>query len=66
MKKTKGAQQKSPSNPPYYSSGQSDAELIAALAYSIWEQEGRPAGRDVEHWLQAEAQLRMCRVPDLA
>jgi hypothetical protein len=30
---------------------------IAAAAYSIWEQQGRPAGRDVEHWLQAELQI---------
>lgn len=25
-----------------------------AKAYEIWEQEGRPAGRDLEHWLLAE------------
>jgi hypothetical protein len=24
-------------------------------AYAIWEAEGRPEGRDVEHWLAAEA-----------
>jgi hypothetical protein len=33
-------------------------EEIAALAYSIWEQEGSPEGRDVEHWLQAELHIR--------
>ena len=32
---------------------------IAAVAYSIWEQEGRPEGCDVEHWLKAEAQIRL-------
>jgi len=31
---------------------------IAAVAYSIFEQNGQIPGRDVENWLQAEAQLR--------
>ncbi|MBI5683884.1 MAG: DUF2934 domain-containing protein [Verrucomicrobia bacterium] len=31
---------------------------IAARAYLIWEKEGRPVGRDFEHWLLAEAQLK--------
>jgi hypothetical protein len=31
---------------------------IAACARSIWEAEGRPHGRDLEHWLMAEARLR--------
>lgn len=30
---------------------------IAACARRIYEKEGRPQGRDMEHWLQAEAQL---------
>ena len=29
-------------------------EQIAAIAYSLWEQAGRPVGRDVEFWLEAE------------
>ena len=33
-------------------------EEIAAAAYLIWEQEGRPQGRGVEHWLKAKAQIR--------
>ena len=33
-------------------------EQIALLAYHIWEQEGRPAGREQEHWLQAESQMK--------
>jgi len=33
-------------------------EEIAAAAYLIWEREGRPEGRGVEHWLKAKAQLR--------
>jgi hypothetical protein len=28
-------------------------------AYTIWEQEGRPEGRDLAHWLQAEAGIKM-------
>ena len=30
---------------------------IAVCAYCIWEQEGSPEGRALEHWLQAELQL---------
>ena len=30
---------------------------IAALAYQIYLQEGRPEGRAVQHWTEAEAQL---------
>lgn len=30
---------------------------IAKRAYAIWELEGRPKGRDIEHWLRAEAEL---------
>jgi hypothetical protein len=29
-------------------------EKIKQLAHSLWEQEGRPAGRDVEHYLAAK------------
>ena len=31
---------------------------IAVRAYQVWEAAGRPDGRAVEHWLEAEAQLR--------
>jgi hypothetical protein len=31
---------------------------IAVAAYYLWEQEGRPHGRDQEHWQQALAALR--------
>ena len=30
---------------------------VAALAYQIYLQEGRPQGRNLQHWLEAEAQL---------
>lgn len=33
-------------------------EVIAARAYTLWEQAGRPNGRDQEYWLQAENQLK--------
>ncbi len=30
---------------------------IAKRAYEIWESEGCPAGREINHWLRAEAEL---------
>ena len=33
-------------------------EDISKRAREIWEREGRPEGRDKEHWLQAETELR--------
>lgn len=33
-------------------------EEIAARAYEIYEREGRADGRDMEHWLRAESELR--------
>jgi hypothetical protein len=30
---------------------------IEARARELWEQNGRPAGRDLEFWLQAEAEI---------
>ena len=32
-------------------------EKISQRAYEIWEAEGRPEGRDLEHWLQAETEI---------
>lgn len=34
----------------------SDAE-ISLRAYQIWEAEGKPDGKDFEHWLRAKAEL---------
>ena len=31
---------------------------IAERAYRIWEGEGRPTGRDLDHWLRAEAEVK--------
>ena len=36
-------------------------EKIAARAYQIWQESGCPDGRDLEHWLQAERELRAAR-----
>ncbi len=32
-------------------------EEIAVVAYLIWEREGCPDGRDLDHWLEAKKQL---------
>ncbi|ACS60021.1 MULTISPECIES: DUF2934 domain-containing protein [Rhizobium] len=31
-------------------------EWISKRAYAIWEEQGRPDGRDAEHWRQAVAE----------
>jgi hypothetical protein len=31
-----------------------ERERILNKAYELWEAEGRPTGRDMEHWFQAE------------
>lgn len=33
-------------------------DQIAARARRIWQERGSPGGRDLEHWLEAERQLR--------
>jgi hypothetical protein len=33
-------------------------DLIRKRAWEIWEENGRPAGRDEEFWLQAEREFR--------
>jgi hypothetical protein len=32
-------------------------EAIRQRSYEIWQREGRPEGRAVEHWLQAKVEL---------
>ena len=32
-------------------------DKIRLRAYQLWDEEGRPSGRDKEHWQQAEAEL---------
>jgi hypothetical protein len=38
-------------------------EKIRQLAHSLWEQEGRPEGKDVEHYLTAKAILEEQKAP---
>jgi hypothetical protein len=33
------------------------SERIRQRAYVIWQREGRPEGREQEHWRQAEAEI---------
>jgi hypothetical protein len=35
-----------------------EQEDIKALAHSIWEKQGRPEGRALEHWQEAEELFR--------
>jgi len=42
-------------------SPRSNADEIARVAYQLWEQQGRPAGKDLEFWLRAEQQLGASR-----
>ncbi len=42
-------------------SPQPNADEIARVAYQQWEQQGRPAGKDLEFWLRAEQQLSTSR-----
>ena len=38
--------------------GQLDREqAIRERAYAIWEEQGRPEGQHVSHWLRAEAEI---------
>ena len=43
-------------------------EEMRLIAYRIWEEEGRPEGRDLEHWFKAEAiwQERQGQIEHLA
>jgi hypothetical protein len=38
--------------------GHSSHDDIAFAAYCLWEHEGRPQGRDWDHWIRAESLLR--------
>lgn len=37
---------------------QEKKERIRARAHALWEREGRPEGREMDHWLEAEAELK--------
>ena len=34
-------------------------QIIRERAYAIWEEEGRPEGRHLDHWLRAEAEINL-------
>jgi hypothetical protein len=34
-------------------------QAIRERAYAIWEEEGRPEGRHLDHWLRAEAETNL-------
>ena len=36
-------------------------DVISRRAYELWENEGRPEGCDMRHWLQAEQELGQSR-----
>jgi Protein of unknown function (DUF2934) len=40
-------------------------QQISARAHELWEQHGRPVGRDEEFWLQAEAEVAKPNSPPL-
>jgi hypothetical protein len=42
---------------PSQDPGQVSPDEVAQRAYQLWEAAGRPSGQDLEHWLQAEAEL---------
>ena len=37
-------------------------QAIRERAYAIWEEEGRPEARHLDHWLRAEAEINRCAV----
>jgi Protein of unknown function (DUF2934) len=46
---------------------QLEPQLISIRAYQLWEQEGRPHGRDQAHWFEAERALQeLQREPPVA
>jgi hypothetical protein len=36
---------------------ESREQAVRERAYALWEQDGRPEGRSVAHWSQAEAEI---------
>ena len=34
-------------------------QAVRERAYAIWEEEGRPEGRHLDHWLRAEAEINL-------
>jgi hypothetical protein len=58
--KTAAAPKKAPAKPKAKkpaTQASLDGNSVALRSYLLWEQAGRPQGRDVEFWLQAEQEL---------
>lgn len=36
---------------------QNPTDKVSQRAYEIWESQGNPEGSDLDHWLQAEAEV---------
>ena len=41
-----------------------DEHRIRLRAYEIWEEEGRPKGRDVDHWTRAKWEIQHAGEPE--
>jgi hypothetical protein len=57
---TAAAQQTEPEVVAAISSGDeqiANEQAIRERAYAIWEVQGRPEGRHLDHWLRAEAEI---------
>jgi hypothetical protein len=51
-----------PATPAASRSRQNDLhERVRRRAYELWESEGRPAGREHDHWFQAEREVATTR-----
>jgi hypothetical protein len=38
-------------------------DAVRARAYALWESEGRPLGRDAEHWRRSEEEFMRLTAP---
>ena len=45
---------------------QTNESNVSRIAYQLWENAGRPVGRDLEFWLAAEAKVRTTVKPSVA
>ena len=57
---TASARQTEPTVVAAISSGEGQStkeQAIGERAYAIWEGEGRPDGKDLDHWLRAETEI---------
>ncbi|MFK0385473.1 DUF2934 domain-containing protein [Rhizobium sp. RM] len=42
----------------------SEHEWISKRAYTLWEKEGQPHGRDAEHWEQAKSEYALLKTSE--